>query len=103
VEQFVLVCPQGPDRFTAHAVAFPECRAEGKTEAEAVEQVRQSLMACLMSGKLVRVDIPVSGTGNPWLDSFGRSADDPTFGAYLEELQKARAGDTGDEPADIPA
>jgi hypothetical protein len=84
-------------------VTFPDCRGEGSTEAEAVEQARQALADRLASGKLVRVDVPANGIGNPWLDFFGRSADDPTFAAYLEELQKARATDAGEETANVPA
>jgi hypothetical protein len=29
--------------------------------------------------------------GNPWLDAWGRSADDPDFDEYLAEIEKARA------------
>jgi hypothetical protein len=103
MEHLVLVRAEGPDRFTAQAVTFPECRAEGNTEAEVIEQVRQSLALFLASAKVVRVNVSVNGSGNPWLDSFGWAADDPTFGAYLEELQKARAADRNDEAANGPA
>jgi hypothetical protein len=93
VEQFVLVWAEAPDRYTAQAVVLPDVKAEASTEAAAVEQVRRSLAARLASAKLVRVEVPVEGTGNPWLDTFGWSADDSTFPAFLEELQRARAAD----------
>jgi hypothetical protein len=35
----------------------------------------------------VPVSVPVPGTGKPWVDAFGRSADDPAFDEYLEEVQ----------------
>jgi hypothetical protein len=41
----------------------------------------------------VQVPIPVSGTVNPWLDTFGRSADDPDFDEYLEAVEQARVAD----------
>jgi len=34
----------------------------------------------------VSIDVPVNGQSNPWLDGFGRSANDPDFPAYQEEL-----------------
>jgi hypothetical protein len=65
MEQLILVESAGPGRFTAQAVAFPECRAKGPTEAEAVELVRLSLAARFASARLVRIEVPVNGTGNP--------------------------------------
>jgi hypothetical protein len=93
MEQLVIVRPDGAGRYLAQAVTVPEVKAAADTEAGAVEQVRQSLAAWLASAKLVRVDVPVSATGNPWLDSFGRSANDPQFADYREELQRARSVD----------
>jgi hypothetical protein len=93
MEHLVLVRRKAPNRFTAQSVAFPEVQAEAETEAGAIERVRESLVAWLSSAKLVRVEVPVSANSNPWLDSFGRSANDPDFPAYLEELQRAREAD----------
>ena len=36
----------------------------------------------------------ITATSNPWLDWFGRSADDPDFDDYLEEIARARRTDT---------
>ena len=52
-------------------LGFPDIKEEAKTETAAVDQVRQSLAAWLGSGKLVSINVPLNGTGNPWLDSFG--------------------------------
>jgi hypothetical protein len=103
MEQLVLVRAEAPGRFTAQAVYLPECRGEGATEADAVERVREALAARLASAKLLRVQVPVNGADNPWLDSFGRSAEDPDFQTYLEEMEKLRAADGGSQPADVPA
>ena len=91
MEQVILVRPDGSGRFLAQAIAFPECRAAGDTEENAVSQVKQTLAEHLGAAKLVRVDIPMSLTGNPWLDTFGRSATDPQFDDYQAELQRYRA------------
>ncbi len=90
MEQLVVVRAEAPGRYTAQALGLPEVRGEGKTEAEAIQQVRESLATWLGSGKLVCVQVPANGTGNPWLDYAGRSANDPQFEAYLEEMRRAR-------------
>jgi hypothetical protein len=91
VEHLVIVRAEAPDRFTAQALGLPEVKGEGPTAAAAVEQVRARLSDWLEGAKLVRVQVPGNGARNPWLDSFGRSANDPQFDAYLEELQRARS------------
>jgi hypothetical protein len=90
MEQFILVRPEGAGKYFAQAVAFPDCRAVAGTEEDAVNQVKRSLAEQLGAAKLVRVEIPTTLTDNPWLDFFGRSASDPDFAAYEEELRKAR-------------
>jgi hypothetical protein len=89
MKYFVLVRADAPDHCVAQAVGFPEVKAEGRTEEEAIEAARQSLSACLASSKIVSVEIKSNGA-SPWLVGFGRSADDPDFGEYLQEIQRAR-------------
>ncbi len=89
----VIVRTDAPDQFVAQPLGIPELRTVAKTESEAIEQASQALTQWLASAKVVQVAIPVSGTGNPWVDAFGRSSDDPDFDEYLEELKLARAAD----------
>jgi hypothetical protein len=96
MQYLVIVRPEAPDRYSAQAVGIPEVRAVAATEAEAVEQVRGSLTGWLASAKLVRVEVPGSGAGNPWLESFGRSAGDPDFDDFLQEVQRARLTDAAE-------
>jgi hypothetical protein len=93
MQQLILIRADAKDHFTAQAVGLPEVTAEGTTEAEAVARVRESLVALFASVKVVSVDVPVNGQRNPWLDGFGRSANDPDFAAYMEELERARAAE----------
>ena len=81
----VIVRLESATRFVACPVGLPQLEGTAPTEAEAVEQVKQKLAAWLKDAKVVEVSIP---TGNPWLDSFGRSATDPQFDDYLAELQR---------------
>ncbi len=96
MEHLVVVRCDAPDHFTAQALGFPNIKEEAKTETAALDRVRQSLAAWLGTGKLVSVSVPLNGAGNPWLDSFGRSATDPEFSAYLDELKKAREAENAE-------
>jgi hypothetical protein len=96
MESLVIVRPEAPDHYVAQSLAVPEVRAVAATEAEAIEQVRDSLSHLLASAKLVRVRIAISDGGNPWLQGFGRSANDPDFEEYLQAIQQARSTDNGE-------
>ena len=84
----VIVRPESATRFVACPVGLPQLESTAPTEAEAVEQVKQKLAAWLKDAKVIEVSVP---TGNPWLDTFGRSATDPQFDDYQAELQRYRA------------
>ncbi len=89
----VIVRTESSDQYVAQPLGIPELRVVAATEAEALERVGQALSQWLASAKVVQITVPVAGSGNPWLDTFGRSAEDPDFEEFLEELQQARSGD----------
>ena len=64
------------------------------TEAEAIAQVTEALGHWLAAAKVIHVTVPGEAPDNPWLDAFGRSATDPDFPEFLEELQRLRTMDT---------
>jgi hypothetical protein len=80
--------------YVAQPIGLPELRFAAASEAEAVAGVRQALERWLASAKLVHVSVATEKGGNPWLDGFGRSASDPEFEEYLEELRRARLAET---------
>jgi hypothetical protein len=86
----VIVRAEESDGYVAQPIGLPELRVTAASEDEAIAGVRQALERWLASAKLVHVSVSIAGTGNPWLDAFGRSASDPDFEDYLEELRKAR-------------
>jgi hypothetical protein len=92
----LIVRADSPDHYVAQPLGIPELRAVASTEAAAIEQASQALTKWLASAKVVQVAVPVAVSGNPWLDAFGRSADDADFDEYLMELQRARSA----EPAE---
>jgi hypothetical protein len=86
----IIVRTESPDRYVAQPVGIPELRTIARTAAEAIEQVSRALIQWLGSARLVQVEVPGPSLGNPWLDSFGRSASDPDFDEFMAELQRAR-------------
>jgi hypothetical protein len=93
MEYPVIVRAQDVDGYVAQPIGLPELRVTAASEEEAVAGVRQALERWLVSAKVVHVSVSVGTTENPWLDAFGRSANDPDFDAYLEELHRARLAD----------
>ncbi|MSQ48726.1 MAG: hypothetical protein EXR78_10160 [Deltaproteobacteria bacterium] len=83
----VIVRPESATHFVACPLGLPQLESSAPTAAEAVEQVKQKLSLLLKGAEVVEISIP---TGNPWLDTFGRSTNDPQFDEYLAELQRYR-------------
>ncbi len=93
MEYPVIVRAEDAAGYVAQPIGLPELRVTAASEDEAVAGVRQALERWMASAKLVHVFVAVEETGNPWLDAFGRSASDPHFDEYQEELRKARQAD----------
>ena len=90
----VIVRPVSDSQYAAEPVGKPELKVEASTEKDALKQLTEVLKRWLDRAKLVQLDIPESAeAGNPWLDSFGRSADDPHFEEVMKEIARARAED----------
>jgi len=78
--------------YVAEPLGLAELRVEADTETAALEKVKRALKGWLGSAaRLVQLDLSGPSAGNPWVESFGRSADDPLFDDFLEEMAKARA------------
>jgi hypothetical protein len=90
MEYPVIVRAEDANGYVAQPVGLPELRVTAASEAEAVAGVRQALERWLASAKLVHVSVETGRTGNPWIDSFGRSASDPDYDEYQEELRRLR-------------
>lgn len=90
----VVLKRRSDEEYVAEPLGKPELKAVAPTEREALTQVSRALGDWLGSGRIVEVEVPGSGTGNPWLDAWGSSADDPDFEEYEAELRKLRAART---------
>ncbi len=90
----VIVRAVSDSQYAAEPVGKPELRVEAPTEEDALEQVGEALSRWLGRGKLIQLNVPESSEpGNPWLDTFGRSADDPHFEEVMKEVARARGED----------
>jgi hypothetical protein len=89
----VIVRTESANQYVAQPLGIPELKVMAATEAEAIEKVSQALGQWLASAKVVLVAVPSAGSGNPWLDAFGRSANDPDFEEFVEELKRAPSAD----------
>ena len=90
----VIIRTESAHQYVAQPLGIPEVKVVAATEAEAIAQVTEALAQWLTAAKVVHVAVPGEARGNPWLDAFGRSADDPDFAEFLEELQRLRTMDT---------
>jgi predicted RNase H-like HicB family nuclease len=90
----VIIRVESAHQYVAQPLGIPEVKVVAATEAEAIAQVTEALGHWLAAAKVIHVTIPGKETGNPWLDAFGRSATDPDFPEFLEELQRLRTLDT---------
>ncbi len=90
----VIVRPLSESQYSAEPVGKPELRVEAPTEEDALERVGEVLNRWLGKAKLVQLNVPeLADADNPWLDTFGRSADDLHFEEVMREVARARAED----------
>lgn len=78
--------------FMATIPALPECRAQGKTEQEALNKVRACAQEVLTKSKFVTINLPENGhnADDPWLAMAGMWRDDPTWDEYQRLIKKYR-------------
>ena len=92
----VIIRAESAHRYVAQPLGIPEARVVATTQEETVAQVTETLGDWLAAAKVIHVAVPGEAPDSPWLRTFGRSATDPDFPEFLEELQRQR---TDDSPA----
>ena len=85
----VIVRAESEHRYVARPVGLPGIEAAASTKQAAVEAVQGKLREWLGDAELVQVEISTR-SGNPLLDFFGSSADDPDWEEYQAELERIR-------------
>ena len=88
------------DTFMASVKEWPDVRVKANSRERAIQQITAELREYLTRRvEVIQVDIPLpEPLENPWLDTFGRFQDDPTFeemqaeiASYRQELDAANA------------
>jgi predicted RNase H-like HicB family nuclease len=91
----VLLRAQSSGTYVAVAPAAPNCTAEGKTREEALQRLRAAVQQWLAGAEITSIDVEVPGAEdgsgrNPWLETAGMFADDPTLARLLSEAYQRR-------------
>jgi predicted RNase H-like HicB family nuclease len=81
--------------FMASVVGLPNLTANGITEQEVIDRLKNILDAQFKNGKLVKIDIDVpsdrsSEKSDHWIANMGIFQDDPTFDDFLVEVNTYR-------------
>lgn len=87
----VLIKEDRPNHYTATVLAMPDCKAEGASEGEALDRVKQAIDRQLRDGKVVHVEVSSpSDSENPWAQFAGFWKDDPDFDELMTEIEAYR-------------
>jgi predicted RNase H-like HicB family nuclease len=82
--RYVLIENKPEGKYTASLIGWPEVKAQGGTEDEALSHLRRSLSTHLTQAKIVPLELTVD---QPWLQTAGMFKDD----LFADELQEVIA------------
>jgi len=85
----VIVKTTANNHYEAEPMGIPELRTIASTEVAALEKATQILEKWFTSAKVVQVEVHGNNSSNPWLNAFGRSADDPDFDNFINAYFKS--------------
>jgi hypothetical protein len=77
--------------YSASLVAWPDVRAEGATEEEAIRLLQTALAARLGKGKLVPLEFDATASANPWLALADALKENPLLDEVNQEIVAYRA------------
>ena len=96
MEYQVLLFQNNEGEYVATVTALLGCTSHGKTEEEAIANIRKAIAELLKKAKIVTVDIPepeIPLKRNPWLETFGIFKDDPNFNEMMRKIYQKRSGE----------
>lgn len=92
----VLVRQRSQGNYEAVAPAAPTCKGRGRSRDEALYQLKRAIEAWLAEIEVTTIDVSPPDSSqmkNPWLETAGMFADDPTLEPMLAEIYAARAAE----------
>jgi len=95
VRYTAMIRQPSPGKYVATAPAAPGCRGEGRTQREALDRLISAIEEWLQSTEIAIIEVRTSPTvldapQNPWLESAGSFANDPTLNTLLANIYAAR-------------
>jgi len=96
MEYQVLLFKDHDGEYTATVPALSGCTSQGKTEEEAIANIRKTITELLKKAKIVMIDVPepeIPLKRNPWLETFGIFEDDPNFDEMMRRIYQKRSGE----------
>jgi predicted RNase H-like HicB family nuclease len=86
----VLLRKEATNGYVATALDWPHCQVAAPTREAALEQIQIAIVDLLTTGEIVDLEIPTPMILAPYADTFGMFRDDPTFAAFIEEVNQYR-------------
>lgn len=86
----VLLRKEPTNGYIATALEWPHCQVAAPTREAALEQIQAAIVEILASAEIVALEIPTPIIPSSYADTFGMFQADPTFAAFLEEVDHYR-------------
>lgn len=86
----VLIENEREGGITATVLGLPDCKVKGANRQEALESLRQLLVARLEGAEIVPLEIKSPKPEHPWMKFAGKYKDDPHFDEMLEYIEAYR-------------
>ena len=86
----IIIESESEGTISATLLGWPECKATGKSRAEAVENLGKLVNARLAKAEIVSVKLKSNLSDNPWIRLAGKYKDDPLYDEFLEDMQAYR-------------
>ena len=88
----ILLQQRADGTYQASVPVIPGLSRVGETRHETLQAVQQAIAITLTTAELVYLDVPEqrSATANPWLETAGMFADDPTLEPMLQDIYTTR-------------
>ena len=95
VRYTAMIREPSPGNYVAVAPAAPGCRGEGRSQREALDRLTSAIEDWVQSTEIAIVEVAapprvLDSSRNPWLDTAGSFADDPTLDVLLAEIYAER-------------
>lgn len=86
----VLLRKEPTNGYIATTLGWPYCQIAAPTREAALEQIQATITDLLTTGEVVDLEIPTPTIPVAYGDTFGMFQNDPTFAAFLEEVNHYR-------------